>query len=277
MEDKEKYIRYETKSFFAHDEEAILDYIVIDKLNNVPLSNFVHTHSEINFCFEGNGQSSINGSKYEVKENSFYLVNPMEIHANVSEQECGFYILGMPNVTFDLPDPTSRLITTKGTHLKSLIESLISLVNTPSPDQAILIRENFQLILRVLKTDLETEKLIKIEQGPTDSFDVIIKYIESSFLQRIDIDLLSKKFNFSKSTLMHQFKKRYGVSIMEYVMQQRLKEATFQLEILDDPIQKIAAVTGFSSTPYFYSYFTRKMGMTPQKYRLLHKKKNQNN
>ena len=277
MEDKEVYVRYETKSFFPRSEEPTLDYVVVDRLNKLPLNSFVHTHSEINFCFEGKGLCSINGEKYDIAPNFFYLVNPMEIHANGTNNQCSFYILGMPNVIFNVADYKSRCISTKGNHLKLLIESLISLINNPCPDQAALIRENFQLILKVLKSDLEAEHLIKVEQGPSDPFDAIIKYIESSFMQKIDIDLLSKKFNFSKSTIMHRFKKRYGVSVMEYTMQQRLKEATFQLEILDDSIQKIAAISGFSSTPYFYKYFTRKMGMTPQKYRSMHKQKMQNN
>lgn len=277
MEDKEVYVRYETKSFFPHGEEPTLDYVIVDRLNKLPLNNFVHSHSEINFCFEGKGLCSINGEKYDIGPNFFYLVNPMEIHANGTNNQCSFYILGMPNVTFDMADYKSRCISSKGNHLRFLIESLISLINNPCPDQATLIRENFHLILKVLKSDLKAEHLIKVEQGPSDPFDAIIKYIESSFMQKIDIDLLSKKFNFSKSTIMHRFKKRYGVSVMEYTMQQRLKEATFQLEILDESIQKIAAISGFSSTPYFYKYFTRKMGMTPQKYRSMHKQKMQNN
>ena len=271
MKNSETYTRLDLSKFFPHDGSPVLDYIVIDQLAEYPVNTFSHTHSEINYCYSGEAQCVLESNRKRIIADDFYLVNPLEVHGNGTKDQCGFYILGISNVVFQITSG-DRFFHTNGQYLKSIIEAIVYYATNDVPDQGIIIKHLFELVLDIIKSNLNMSGLIKIEQGPVDSLESIKNYIDSSFLQKIVVSELAEKFGFSESTIMHSFKKKYGVSIMRYIIDRRLQEAQFQLEILNDSIQKIASITGFSSLQYFHKCFKKKFGVTPQEYRTNYRK-----
>lgn len=268
MEIKDSYIRYDTSRFFPHDGRAILEYIVDTKLDHHQGSVFSHNGSEITYCYSGEGACTIEKEKKIIGRDSYFIVNPMEFHSNGTESECGYYILGISNAVFELPkDRKSRYYSAKTPYMRHLIEMMIWALQEKGHDQSIIIQKSFELLLLTLKDDLNSNEIIKLERKECDTLDAICRYIDSFFPHKITISMLAKTFSLSESSIMHLFKEKYGISVMEFLRERRLKEAKFQLEKLDDSIQRIAFITGFGTTPYFYKYFKKKTGMTPQEYR----------
>tara|TARA_B100000614_G_scaffold244456_1_gene248637 strand:- start:553 stop:747 length:195 start_codon:yes stop_codon:yes gene_type:complete len=56
-------------------------------------------------------------------------------------------------------------------------------------------------------------------------------------------------------------------SIREYLIRSRIAEARKLLTTTAEPIETIAALTGFCNAPHFSRTFKRDTGMTPTKYR----------
>lgn len=271
MENNEQYYRYELSAYFLEERKKglpYLEYIVKDEINGIQPKPFTHAHAELNLCAKGEAMCNVNSEKKILKEGEFYLVNSFDTHANGAELECTFYILGFTNIKFDfLKNGNSFFFTSGSPCLSNSLSSLFWIIQNDVHNKHELIHKYFDLILEIITFESKSRNAWISELEPKDTIEAIANYINVNYLENISIPLLAKKFALSESSLMHSFKKKYNVSLIEYLRQRRLKEALFMLEIMDDSIQKIASITGFNSFQYFYHYFKKKMGMTPLKYR----------
>jgi AraC-like DNA-binding protein len=66
---------------------------------------------------------------------------------------------------------------------------------------------------------------------------------------------------------MSVFKAAFGLSLIEYLLQQRVAHAQQLLIMTDDSIAEIALDSGFQTLSHFYSTFTRLCGIAPGRYR----------
>lgn len=96
----------------------------------------------------------------------------------------------------------------------------------------------------------------------------IKKYLNSNFALRITLDSLSNHFFYSKPTIVNAFKKAYGKSINEFLLETRLTHAVHLLTGTTDSIRHISEQCGFSDQNYFSKVFIREYGITPSQYRL---------
>lgn len=76
-------------------------------------------------------------------------------------------------------------------------------------------------------------------------------------------DALAKKLYVSTSQLNGLFRKRYGVSVKEYINGVRMTRAKFLLEHTEKMIYEIAKEVGFQDIDYFSRLFKQETGMTP--------------
>ena len=78
---------------------------------------------------------------------------------------------------------------------------------------------------------------------------------------------MAQNLHISEYYLSHTFKKYIGYSPMQYVIQQRIKEAQNLLLSTDLTITEIAFHCGYNNSNYFQSVFNSIVGMPPGKYR----------
>lgn len=107
---------------------------------------------------------------------------------------------------------------------------------------------------------------LKKEIGGT-AFNDILKYIDTYYYEKIDLELLSKKFFFSREYISKQFKKNLGENFVEYITRLRLGKAK---ELLYDDslkLQNISCMTGFNDLSYFSKVFKKQYGLSPTEYR----------
>lgn len=97
----------------------------------------------------------------------------------------------------------------------------------------------------------------------------IATYLQQHFTEKITIEKLAKKLNISKSYISHVFKESTGYSVMEFLMDYRLVQAKFQIEVsgAKKTLKEIAYDCGFESDAHFNRFFKKKIGMTPNRYR----------
>lgn len=95
----------------------------------------------------------------------------------------------------------------------------------------------------------------------------ILEFLHTYYNQKITLEALSERFHATASHLARTFKKHTGKSIVSYLNEIRILEAT---KLLADPkrsIQEIALLTGYESVNNFYKYFKAATKMTPAVFR----------
>lgn len=104
-------------------------------------------------------------------------------------------------------------------------------------------------------------------QDRADIADKVKEYIVSHVTEEISVEYLAQTFYLSPNYLTRCFKKKYGMTISEFLMDLRLRLAAEMLIKKDMSITMVASKTGYPNYTYFTKIFKKKYGVSPVKYR----------
>jgi AraC-like DNA-binding protein len=101
----------------------------------------------------------------------------------------------------------------------------------------------------------------------------VIDYIYTHLHLPLSIEKLAQRFNVSAFHLNRVFRELYDITVMNFVIDLRLRTAKIILTNPLDPIQvkEIAQLVGFSSVTNFCTVFRNHTGLTPSQYRKIHR------
>lgn len=109
------------------------------------------------------------------------------------------------------------------------------------------------------------------QKGEMSKSRVIADYLQKNALSYLfSVQKMSDDLGISKVHLGRVFKEHAGVTITEYVHQQRLDKAKSLLKQSDWSIQDIVEQIGYTDVSSFIRKFKQEMGVTPGEYRKLH-------
>lgn len=92
-------------------------------------------------------------------------------------------------------------------------------------------------------------------------------YLRNHFTEDLTNASLADALHFHYNYLARCMKRVYGLTPMEYLTDYRLEQAKLLLLKTEIPISGIAERTGFESTAYFSRRFSRKVGISPLRFR----------
>lgn len=124
------------------------------------------------------------------------------------------------------------------------------------------------LELLIILSNLKNEVFHKDED---DLIENIKTYLNNNFEQQITLDILTKEFSINKTTLTKKFKEETGKTILEFLIEIRLRLAKTLLKNTTLPIIEILYKVGFNNSPNFNKAFKKRFGSTPITYRKLKK------
>ena len=269
-----------------------LDFIEYHTADKDSLHNKVHVHNdsyEILHVVEGEGVFLVGDTLYPLIPNAIYLVNSVQLHCSHVKDKCNYVrsklainatyldrvlealeISTYIKTLFDQQNGQYLLLSAKSSaQIDELFKSLYkySQENTPSSKaKQIITLVNILLICKSVAVDAET----KSERDPNSLIARTIKYINLNISSELTIDMIAKDIFISKYYLCRSFKKHLGISIMKYILSQRLALAKEQLVSTNNKCSDIAMSTGFSSFSYFCRVFRELEGISPTRYRQLH-------
>lgn len=237
-------------------------------------TNHTHHFTEILYITKGKGTFIFSKNEIPVKEHDLIVINPNTEHTEKSgvDHPLEYIALGIQGLAFSSPDDPGLQVTFFNYkqeqnvylfYLQQLIEEVVN----QKEDYELLI----QNILEILLLKMMRKKAFTLEETSTKkiSKDVafIKNYIKQYFREEINLDTLAEVGHINKYYLAHSFKKAFGVSPIEYLIQTRIRESKILLETTNYPISNISTITGFSSQSFFSQSFKRVTNLSPSQYR----------
>lgn len=92
-------------------------------------------------------------------------------------------------------------------------------------------------------------------------------YISLHIFEKIDLDAMAESVWYTKYYLTRKFKQEMGVSIWDYVNQQKAERAKLLLQDPSKTIQDVADQLSYCSRSYFSEIFKQHVGLWPSDYR----------
>lgn len=123
----------------------------------------------------------------------------------------------------------------------------------------------YAMMLPIIAEYIETNDLL----GDTNMTigQLVKSYIKNNLSSKITLTDLSWKIHCSTVTLTEHFKKEFGITIMEYVMQKRMAKAERLLINSELSIRNVSEACGFPNIEYFSRSFKSCHGVSPSEWR----------
>jgi len=149
--------------------------------------------------------------------------------------------------------------------LLSMLRTMEQLRGRPDSLARLQFKSEFYRFIHELMSQMSEHGELASPDAVGQAMDLIRQhYAESLTLERLAQDL-----GYSVSHLSALFKKRTGISPIDYLIRVRMKRALHLLRSTDASIGEIAAEVGYSDVYYFGRLFKKHWGLSPSRYRSL--------
>ncbi|MDD5698878.1 MAG: AraC family transcriptional regulator [Victivallaceae bacterium] len=149
----------------------------------------------------------------------------------------------------------------------SLIEEALTVIDCEmsriKPDMVI-VRDRFEIFIRELMRSI---KPAKNEVQIPERLLAIKDYLEANCHRRLKLDKLAQRFSISRPHLSAEFKRFFGTSPIEYLIERRLQEAEILLTDHNLRIGAVAEMVGWDDVCHFSKIFKKRRGRTPSSIR----------
>ncbi len=251
-----------------------------------------HDYIELDFIVEGRAIETVNGEQYEVGRGDVLFIDSGSTHAFQSEQgfvhyEIFFYptlvekgVITARNAltlfSLSLYNEIDRgvgggRLTLTGEDRREAEFILEAMLREHSEDRADAERV-LEHYLNILLTKLRRAWEEGARAASDDPWQKLKDYIDAHPEDDLTLSSLASRSFYNSSYFSRVFKKKFGISLTEYVRARRIDRAKRLLRQTDEPVEDILTRVGFSDRTAFYRAFSAKVGMTPAEYRAAEKR-----
>ncbi len=107
-----------------------------------------------------------------------------------------------------------------------------------------------------------------------DALEAASAYIEAHLSEDLSVRELAGRSYVSADHLTRLFKKKYGMTVSEYIQDKRLRLAAILLHRGEMNVSAVADSVGFGNYSYFTEQFKKYYGETPRQYQKKHRQSN---
>ena len=108
---------------------------------------------------------------------------------------------------------------------------------------------------------------VRIGRNPSKLLMQVTGYVQRNLSRPVDVDTLAKTLFISRTHLATKFKKETGMTLTDFILNEKIEEAKRLLRYTDKSLTLIADYLGFSSQSHFTRIFKKYSGKTPKEYR----------
>lgn len=250
------------------------------------LTEHMHVDSyEFVYMFRGKQSYTIDGTDQLVSAGELVISAPNVCHTSGirPQEKSNFYYVTVGKEVFSelfgaYPDTYRNLLDTltsatretrkvhkmkKASRIQQVCETLLTLHGSDDPFLPYRVRNAISELL-LLTMDSILSKPGEID-APTDGIEPVKSYIDSHLCDNLSVDEMALMSNYSRSAFAKRFKQHTGLTVHEYILQQKIKQArTLLLTMSPEAVSRALA---FSSERYFSEVFKRYTTVTPMRYK----------
>jgi AraC family transcriptional regulator, arabinose operon regulatory protein len=231
------------------------------------------------YCVEGHGWYEIEGQRYEIGPNEFFILPQNKAHAYGSSDNHPWSIYwihfgGDSLAAFNKTHAVEKHF--KPYHVKNNVQTLTifskmykALQLGYSIDNLLFANMCFTHFLTLFIYN--ARHFDAVDEGKPDCVDSAILHMRNHIDENISLGDLSKQYHYSVSRFSNLFRQKTGYAPIDYFLQMKMQKACQQLDFTTDSIKTIAFSMGFDDPYYFSKRFKTIIGVSPKKYRAIKK------
>ena len=287
------YLRHKIENVIDVKELIALEYLDFEG----KYKNYEEKHAFWEICYveEGVITLSLDGEKTQLSAGELVFIAPDVVHSYTSEkgnQNRAFVVCfesfsvsmrSLASARFSLDEGQKKCIDLVIDESKNTFymnsSDLLEAVSNPNfgGAQAIILQLEYLILClmrRLSSEDGSAIVFLRDDRFYADLVNVIIRYFSRHVNERITLDDVCSKVNYSRSFICKTFKEQTGETLFSYFNRMKMDEAKRLLTETSLSVTDIASRLGFSEVKYFCSLFKKLTGTTPVVYRE-RKEKNQ--
>lgn len=264
-----------------------------------------HYFVEIVYFHKGAGTHTINNKKFTIKSGDVFLINPFTRHSYTTNKDKNapievyniiFYAdFLFPQVTpenfidvvhkellntpYNQNNSKTKYIKASGDVYHSFLNifKMIELEYMNNKEGSLICLKNLliYLIVNIFRRAKDNNNNNNIPLKTKQNLELAIEYLKAHPTEKITLSDFSKKYFFSVSYFNKIFKKHTGLTLNQFLQQERMSKAAELLHETDLSIDEICGKVGYSDIKHFYSTFSKFIGIPPAKYRSFIRKEHQ--
>jgi len=228
-----------------------------------------------------------NGRELTFQPNDLYIYSP-GLFVNVvatSDDFHGYCLMADEHVTIEAPsvhdlvhlaylpiiqlhEPKQSLPTDAAQHLLMKMREIISYLHSDHIFKSEVLRMLYSIFLLDLQNAQQRAIVHRqIPQRVEEIFIGFIRLLPRYFAEHHDIAFYASKLHISTVYLSRVVRQVTGRTVVDYINQMLLMEASFLLKSSNLSITQIADKLHFADTPSFSKFFSRLNGISPKEYR----------
>lgn len=237
-----------------------------------------HDYIEMELVVSGNGYQYFNGQTMDLNKGDLFLLRPLDYH-KIHSDEISIKHINVKSTLLpkwiikrlhSLKNPVVNHLSEEDYKKFNYLFDLIGEEIGNQHDEFLDNRINLVVSLFNYYLRLDTQKM---NEKADDVISKILYFLQKNnhFVDKISLDEIADNIGYSKYYTSYVFHKRYGVTIQDFIISQRIEYAKKMMLETNYSINEIISECGFPSSSNFYAKFQQKVGCSPLKF----KKQNQ--
>jgi len=226
------------------------------------------------YCVDGSGWYQLGGQEYPVTKNQFFILPAGEPHIYGANESWTIYWVhfgGLHAAIFaEGMQKPQRINVALNSRIRDRINIFEELLSTLHAGQGI---EDLRYASSLLHHFLASMRYLgqfRRAEGASDTVEAAIHYMQENIENRIALQDVLSYIGYSQSHFSSLFRKRTGESPIAYFNRLKIEYACKLLKETDLRINQICFKIGIEDSFYFSRLFSKAIGMSPTKYRLVY-------
>lgn len=247
-----------------------------------------HPQMELTWIVKGSGMRYVGRSVQEFKEGDLVLLGSNLPHCWINQKTEDmvaahviqfkedflgtdfFNLPEMESIKKLMEQSKSGFVISKPTSA-TIQEKIQQLSTSPPVKRIYCLLEILEVLASSVDLTLLDESMVKLNQDlpHIERFNKVISYLIQNYKQDIHLEQMAELVHMTPSSFCRFFKGVMKKTLIEVVMEFRIKHACYLLATTDLNISQVAMESGFGDLPYFNRRFKKMMGCNPSTYKRL--------
>lgn len=265
------------------EEDALCQSLFITDIGYYPMAahHYRIRQKAINqyvliYCVDGSGFYAVNGKRYEVRKNQYFVLPAGEPHeyGATAGQEWTIYWVHFRGACAHVyaegaatPQTINVAMNSRIGERINIFEEILSTLQSGNG------QEDLRYASSLLHHFLASMRYLGLyrrgkEDVEEDIVEQAIHYMRENIEQRIMMDDVLRYVGYSQSHFSTLFKRRMGISPLSYFNRLKVEHACHLLKTTELKVNQICYKVGIEDSLYFSRLFSKVMGMSPTAYKV---------